>query len=208
MGAAGSGSGETNPDNSCRQCPSRTLFPTPNQHILRRPRHLPPIPSRAPPIDVTLSRLRKQNSTRSSHTTPWPGRGVEGGMSPEEQGGGMGLDEFESDRWILRVRAVSEWKLEQFPRKFYAKRLTPAHFLALILGIAVHIVSEGYGPAQPRPHSCTRSASRRVLQQTASPPPPPLKQETYRSGVLLCCCLRCGHCAAILRRVPARFHHR
>ena len=109
MGAAGSGSGETNPDNSCRQCPSRTLFPTPNQHILRRPRHLPPIPSRAPPIDVTRSRLRKQNSTRSSHTIPWPGSVAEGGMSPEEQGGGMGLDEFESDTWILRIGRVVGW---------------------------------------------------------------------------------------------------
>ena len=97
MGAAGSGSGDTNPDNSCRLCPSRTLFPTPNQHIFRRPRALPPVPSRARPRNVTRSRLRKRNSTASSLTTPWPGRVAEGGMSPEEQGGGMGLDECESD---------------------------------------------------------------------------------------------------------------
>ena len=96
----------------------------------------------------------------------------------------------------LSVGAVSEWKLEQFPRKFYAKRLTPAHFLALILGIAVHIASEGYGPAQPRPHSCTRSASRRVLQQTASPLPPPFRRETYCSHVLWLCRLRGKLCAA------------
>ena len=30
-------------------------------------------------------------------------------MSPEEQGGGMGLDEFESDTWILRIARVVGW---------------------------------------------------------------------------------------------------
>ena len=30
-------------------------------------------------------------------------------MSPEEQGGGMGLDEFESDTWILRIGRVVGW---------------------------------------------------------------------------------------------------
>ena len=30
-------------------------------------------------------------------------------MSPEEQGGGMGLDEFESGTWILRIARVMGW---------------------------------------------------------------------------------------------------
>ena len=94
------------------------------------------------------------------------------------------------------IGAVSEWKLEQFPRKFYSETAHARSLFGVYLGIAVHIASEGYGPAQPRPHSYTRSTSRRVLQQTASPLPPPFRRETYCSHVLWLCRLRGKHCAA------------
>ena len=61
---------------------------------------------------------------------------------------------------------------------------------------AVHRASAGCGAARPRPHSSTRSASRRALQQTASPPPPPLKHEMYRRSISRFVRVRGGYRAA------------